>query len=463
MNYTCFHPVVQTSIIHLANPQMSLAEIGEKFGISKQAVAKRLKRGTAFFSSYGTIPEFPEKAVLEKMKKENKKLQKLVNDLRLQIVIRCAAIFLLKAFKENVQKFFPRFTLKRLSGFQKKRLIDYWKKYESLGGIMKDYCQAIERSPSTLRQWLQDFERYGTAGLFDKSNRPHHFGNQIPLWLRNQLFILFIEFPKWTPFQYYKYITGHPAWHCRISVPTIKKLKAIHAEKSAEEKARLKKLWAFAPGTAIWTVDFICLFQNDRYKLQLLTVSDAASRFLFDTALFLDTSTDLVIDHLQDLFLKYGKPYLIKADNGPEFRINCREKLAEAAVHLMNSPVYYGQFNGAHERIHRTLRNYVEKFAHHCNLERLVVEIRLFRDEYNHDIPLEYLEMKTPAEIFYCGNFFPKNVEIVSPYIKDNECRMKFTNRYGKPARMAIPLEKQTLTHPSFPVISEKPPSNAFG
>ena len=59
----------------------------------------------------------------------------------------------------------------------------------------------------------------------------------------------------------------------------------------------------------------------------------------------------MVVNHLVDLFTKYGKPTIIKADNGPEFRTDCEEKIGSLSVHLLNNPVYYGQFNGAHERI----------------------------------------------------------------------------------------------------------------
>lgn len=62
------------------------------------------------------------------------------------------------------------------------------------------------------------------------------------------------------------------------------------------------------------------------------------------------------MNHLEDLVIKYGNPYFIKADNGPEFRIDCREKQGAFTANLINSPGYYGQFNGAHERLHRTLR-----------------------------------------------------------------------------------------------------------
>jgi len=447
LSLTSFHPAIQTSIFHFSNPELSLSEVGEKFGISKQAAAKRIGLGRSFFATFAVAHEFPEAAELAFAKKELIRLQDLVSCLRRQLVIHGTLVFLLTAFKEAVQKFFPNFKLSRLSALQKKRVLDHWWKYEGLGGTMKAFCQSIERSPDTLRKWLDAYQRHGLTGLHDAVSRPHHFSNKIPLWLRDQLLILFMKFPQWTPYQYYKYIAGHPAMHFHISIPTITKLKSIHVEKSAAEKQRLKKLWAFAPGTAVWTVDFTCLLKTDRYKLQLLTVSDASSRFLFETALFLDTSTELVMDHLEELFIKYGKPMIIKADNGPEFRTECRDSLALACVHLLNSPVYYGQFNAAHERIHRTMKTYIETFASHCNLKRLVDDIERFRDDYNHLIPLEVLDMKTPSQIFHCEkDFIPTDVEIVTPYEKDGELRMKFTNRDGKPARMAIPLHQQSTT-----------------
>jgi putative transposase len=448
MTIANFHSAIQTSIWHYANPDLSLAEIGEKFGISKQAAAKRINLGRAFLLSYGQAQEFPEADALTAAREEIARLKDLINHLQLRLVISATLIFILKAFEESVHRFFPNFKLSRFLALQKRRIIDHWLKFSSLGGTMREFCKEIGKSPTTLRDWLTAYEKYGMAGLHDKSSRPHHFSNKIPVWLKNQLLILFLKFPQWTPYQYYKYIKGHPALNYHISLQTISKLKETHRIKSEEEKARQKKLWAFAPGTAVWTVDFTCLLKTDHYKIQLLTVSDAASRFLFETALVIDTSTGVVMDHLQELFIKYGKPYIIKADNGPEFRMDCRDKLEDLCVHLFNSPPYYGQFNGAHERIHRTLKQSIEDLAAHHSLTRAVLELEQFREDYNHAWPLESHDKKTPAELYYCANdYVPKGREIVTPYVKDNEIRFKFTNRFGGPARMAIPLKQTSTTY----------------
>jgi hypothetical protein len=144
---------------------------------------------------------------------------------------------------------------------------------------------------------------------------------------------------------------------------------------------------------------------------------------------------------MEELFLRHGKPDMIKADNGPEFRFEFREQLREFSVYLINSPDYYGQFNGAHERIHRKMRAFIEPFGHHGNLMRLVDEIRTFQDQYNYKMPMDSLGGETPSEVFF-GNdtFTPNGAEVVTPYEKDGELRMKFSNRDGAPARIGVPV-----------------------
>jgi hypothetical protein len=121
----------------------------------------------------------------------------------------------------------------------------------------------------------------------------------------------------------------------------IAKLKTMHQEKSEAEKERIRKCWCFAPGTKAWTADFTSLLKTETFKLQLLTVSDQRSRFLLHSALYLNTSSGIVARDLEDLFTKFGKPGMVKADNGPEFRIELRVHLQDLAVYLFNSPEYY--------------------------------------------------------------------------------------------------------------------------
>jgi hypothetical protein len=224
-------------------------------------------------------------------------------------------------------------------------------------------------------------------------------------------------------------------------------MKEIHSEKSAAERERIKKRWAFSPNYEVWTLDYTTLLKTEHYSLKLLTVSDQRSRFLFECALFLESSTETLVSHLEDLFVKYGKPFMIKADNGPEMRLELRENLEEFCIYLLNSPVYYGQFCGAHERIHRELKTYIDNFSTHQNLMTLVDQVKAFCDDHNHQWSYEILDNKTPAQIYYSEpDFVPKDVELITPYKKGGELRIKFTNREGNPARMSLPLLDQEST-----------------
>jgi predicted DNA-binding protein YlxM (UPF0122 family) len=122
------HMAVQTSIVHYANPSLSFADIGKTLGISKQAVAKRIELGTAFFLSFGQPIEFPESKELTALREEVARLKALVKLLQIQLVVYAALHFILKCFEEAVHRYFPNFKLRRFSATQKKRLIDYWLK-----------------------------------------------------------------------------------------------------------------------------------------------------------------------------------------------------------------------------------------------------------------------------------------------------------------------------------------------
>ena len=437
---TDFDPVIQFTLRSFAGS--SLQEIADEVNLTKQAIHKKVQLGIGYLKRFGVKqPQLVPKFELDKALEENKNLSQLNLHLRQELILAGVERQLLNLFKAKVLAIFPRFKTGRLPAREKMQILNWLLKFKTTGGLLKDFAKRIKISADTLLRWQEAYEKHGLNGLIDKVTRPKNFGNTVPLWVKKNLVLLFLKFPRWTPYQYHSYIRNSPAVHWYLSIPTIQKLKNIHQQKSEEEKERLKKRWCFAPGTDVWTIDFTCIIKTDYFKLQLLTVSDQRSRFLFPSALFLNTSTDIVVDHLKNLFLKFGKPMIIKADNGPEFRIECCEQLRELSVYLLNSPYYYGQFCGAHERKHRTMKAFIDDFSKHQNITRLVHEITTFEEQHNYSMPSDYLEGKTPADVYFGDpNFIPKGAEIVTPYTKENELRMKFTDRDNNPGRITMPL-----------------------
>jgi putative transposase len=436
------NPIIQTTIKYLGSNDYSFQSIGNDLGISKQAVQKQVKKGFEFLASYDEKFEKRSSRELD-LEKEINYLKNLIQNLRREHIIKSVQMTMSNWVIEKIKDFLPKISFNRFTVYQKKYLLDMCDKFVNSEGAIKEFCSAINKSPVTLNRWKKAYHAKGIGGLADKQTMPKNFGNKITLFVKQQLIALFLKFPYWDDYQCHKYIRFNPATNYYVSLPTIRKLKNAYKLRSQDEKERLKKRWAFAPGTDCWTVDFTCILKTKNYKLQLFTVSDQRSRFLFESVLFLETSTDQVINHLKELFIKYGRPNIIKADNGPEFKTDCKEKLNELMVYLFNSPTYYAKFNGAHERIHKTLKKYISDFESHKNITLLVQEINLFLEEYNYKLPHEYLDGKTPSEVYFNDkDFVPKNTntEIIKTYEKDRELRFKFTNRKGNQARISIPL-----------------------
>jgi len=443
-NITYLPPLIQLTVRYLSGT--TLEQLGEELNITKQAVHKKVKQGIAYLKAFQFPNDMVAKSELDAAQQEISRLSDIIELLRRELVISRCQKLLLTFFKAQVRKAFPTFHLSPLAAEVKKELLDLLTKFKTYGGSVREFAKSIEKSPETLSRWQSAFQKYGLSGLVPKRKRPKNFGNKLPGWIKDQLIMLFLQFPRWTPFQYHSYIRHSPIINWYVSIPTIVKLKQTHQQQTQQEKERIKKRWAFAPGWDVWTVDFTCILKTKSFKLQLLTVSDQRSRFLFPTALFLDTSTKLVMEWLQDLFLRFGKPLIIKADNGQEFRIDCKNSLERLSIYLLNNPKRYGQFSGAHERIHRTLKSFIDKFSEHHNLTKLLNQIREFEQQYNYSMTFDGLDGKTPADIYFNDkNFIPNNAEVITPYQKDGELRMKFTNRHDGPARLTLPLLMGTL------------------
>src|ERR1700722_10338062 len=392
------HPGIQYAVRRLINPDLTFEALGAERGITKQAVQRQFKQALEYLRGYDaqeTSPVAELKPCAECGTRDG-----LIATLRRQLVLSSVELRGLRFFREQVRKILPRFKITRLPPLEKKGILEALEKFKRAGGLVKDFAKAVGRSATTLAAWQEAYDKHGLPGLADRTTRPKNFGNRVPLWIKKHLVALFIQFPRWTPYQYHSYIRHNPATHWYVSLPVIAKLKAMLQEKSEAEKERIRKRWCFAPGTKAWTADFTSLLKTDTFKLQLLTVSDQRSRFFLHSALYLNTSSSIVARDLEDLFIKFGKPGIVKADNGPEFRIELRENLQDLAVYLFNSPEYYGQFNGAHERIHRKLKAFIDAFAEHQNLTKLVAQIQEFMDQYNYKMPMDSLDGKTPSEIF---------------------------------------------------------------
>lgn len=152
-----------------------------------------------------------------------------------------------------------------------------------------------------------------------------------------------------------------------------------------------------------WAIDFKGWFRTvDGTRIDPLTVSDTASRYLLDVRVTAPTHEG-VKAHLTRIFEEIGLPDAIRSDNGVPFGSPGAGGLSRLAVWLLKLdieprfiPPAAPQHNGRHERMHRTLK---EDTAQTPSRDPAAQQARFdaFRQLYNEERPHEALGQVPPA------------------------------------------------------------------
>jgi transposase InsO family protein len=158
---------------------------------------------------------------------------------------------------------------------------------------------------------------------------------------------------------------------------------------------------------ALWTIDFKGQFRlGDRCWCYPLTVMDRASRFLLDCHAQACISGTIVRQRMQRLFQCYGLPQAIHSDNGAPFAATGPTGLSRLSVYWLKLGIQLHrsrpgrpQDNGAHERMHRTLKAETAR-PPSATLRSQQHRFRRFQSEYNQERPHEALNDQVPARLY---------------------------------------------------------------
>ena len=154
------------------------------------------------------------------------------------------------------------------------------------------------------------------------------------------------------------------------------------------------------------TVDFKGEFRlrNGRYCFPL-TVVDAFSRYLIACEALASTQLAATWAVLRRIFREHGLPRAIQSDNGVPFGAHGHGRFSTLSVRLMRlgiEPIFSRpgkpQDNGAHERMHRTLKEHVIDPA--PTLRGQQRRFDTFRQMFNHERPHEGIGMQRPARLY---------------------------------------------------------------
>jgi transposase InsO family protein len=273
-------------------------------------------------------------------------------------------------------------------------------------------CSLYGISRKTGYKWVNRFEAGGLPALLDASRAPRSHPNATPSSVEAAIIELREARPHWGPKKILHRLRRiHPdnSWPSPSTIGTILSRRGLVAQRPKRRRVPLFKgiLCEGMKPNDVWTADFKGWFvTTDGTRIDPLTISDAASRYLIRCRAVSKTNGETVQAHFTSAFQEYGMPRAVRTDNGTPFASRAMGGLSRLAIWLIKLGITperirpgHPQDNGAHERMHRTLKQETAK-PPKANLNAQQAAFDRFRQEYNNERPHEALEMQTPEQIY---------------------------------------------------------------
>ncbi|MEO7963658.1 MAG: IS481 family transposase [Gemmatimonadaceae bacterium] len=274
---------------------------------------------------------------------------------------------------------------------------------------MTELCARFGISRKTGYKWLARFDEGGRRALEDRSRAPHGCPHRIAPAMARILCAARRAHPDWGPVKLLAWLRPrHPA-RAWPAPSTVGDLLAREGLVTKRRRRRPHAHPGVVPATTaapndLWTADFKGQFPTqDGVLCYPLTIADQHTRFLLTCEGVRSTHTVLARPVFERAFRHYGLPHAIRIDNGVPFATNALHGRSDLNVWwlrlgIQHQRIHPGcpQENGAHERMHRTLKRGAIR-PPRANLRAQQRAFDAFRTEYNTERPHTYLEDHTPA------------------------------------------------------------------
>jgi transposase InsO family protein len=281
------------------------------------------------------------------------------------------------------------------------------REYESGEWTMAELCRVYEISRESGYKWIKRVRAEGEQGLEDRSRAPRCHPNQTDANIERQVLQLRRRHATWGPRKLlYVLSQKQPqvVWPAASTVGALLKREGLTVPRRGRRKTPLyTQPFQNATGpNQLWCADFKGWFRTrDQQRIDPLTISDAASRYLLRCQAVEKANTEQVRAIFEAAFRQYGLPLAIRTDNGPPFASRAVAGLSVLSIYWMKLGIIperiapgHPEQNGRHERIHRTLKAEVPPAAHRRAQQEAFDG---FKFTYNQQRPHEALGMKTPA------------------------------------------------------------------
>lgn len=274
-------------------------------------------------------------------------------------------------------------------------------------------CRTVGISEKTGHKWLRRFEAGGPEALDDRSHAPHQPAHQVPPDQVDRICAVREAHPTWGARKLREVLAHeHPAqsWPAASTITTVLRRAGValrHRRRSLRERSAWAQPALTTPQAPndVWTADF-----KGEFRLRTgpycypLTIADLHSRYVLAVTGLAGTAGDPTIAAFRQCFAEFGLPRVIRTDNGVPFGIPTAlgglSPLAVWWIRLGIRPerIHKGvpQQNGAHERMHRTLKHETTR-PPSASFAAQQTRFDHWRRTYNEHRPHEALAQQPPA------------------------------------------------------------------
>jgi putative transposase len=261
-------------------------------------------------------------------------------------------------------------------------------------------------------KWVARFEKDGWAGLEERSRRPELSPSRTTQERIEQLVNLKKRHPQFGPAKLVAMLETRHGGH----VMAVSTAGEILSRRGLVEKRRVRHSpgriehapFEVAGAGDTMTADFKGEFRLlNRSLCFALTVADPVSRYVADIRALPSTHMAPVKRAFERIFREHGIPRQMVTDNGTPFcgslSLGGLTQLSRWWIELGIVPVRIQpgrpQQNGIHERMHRTLKDWIRRHRR-SSLQAQQRCFNEFRREFNHVRPHQSLGQKTPSTAY---------------------------------------------------------------
>lgn len=265
---------------------------------------------------------------------------------------------------------------------------------------MQELCLRYAISRKTGYKWIGRVAEEGRRGLAERSRAPHSCPHKTPNAVAALIIAARLAHPDWGPQLLLDWLRPrHPRrrdWPATSTAGAILKREGLvlprRRRRSTTHPGVVDPVTAVA--NDLWTADFKGQFRTqDGIYCYPLTIADQHTRFLLTCHGLPSVHGALARPLFERAFREYGLPRAIRTDNGAPFVTRALCGLSFLNVYWMRLGIQHQrihpaspQENGAHERMHRTLkRGAIHPARATARAQQRAFNV--FRAEYNDERP----------------------------------------------------------------------------